>query len=285
MTYCGVNTDIFPNVPSMSALLSAAEMFHASCPEISGAFMKYALALAENQIAMTGSSPQIDQALAPLIMNVSRCQVASAKTLEQFGDALFAAADGPSAQDFHRIAYLCYSATSIYGLLAPRVAAKVMKAEQIVNGEMTPGFGNMTQSVPSFTPGSQPPQFGAPPPSFTQSTGPPVFTPGPQPPQFGAPPPSFTQSAGPPVFTSGSQPPPYGGPPVFTPGPSPSAGPPVFTPVSQPPPGAVSTTYQAPETPAKAVELVELASNAFNAGANDVAFSALQAAISELKKA
>ena len=268
MTFCGLNTQLFESVPCLGALLSAAEMLQQTSPLISGAFMKYANALIENYLAQTGSTDELDAALAPFTQRANAAQAASARDLERFGDALVAAAEDDTAVDFHKIAYLCYTATSIYGVMTSRVMQKMSKAEQILNsGTAAFALGNIP-SPPTGFPGY---------PSVGGAGGPPVFTPG----GGGAGgPPVFTPgggAGGPPVFTPGGGG--AGGPPVFTPGGGGAGGPPVFTPGGAPP------AFNAqPQTSQKAIDLTTLAKTAFQAGADEVALTAIMAAINELQR-
>ena len=277
MTFCGLNTQLFESVPCLGALLSAAEMLQQTSPTISGAFMKYANALIENYLAQTGSTEELDAALAPFTQRANAVQAASARDLERFGDALVAAAEDDTAVDFHKIAYLCYTATSIYGVMTSRVMQKMSKAEQILNsGTAAFALGNIP-SPPAGFPGY---------PSVGGAGGPPVFTPG----GGAGGPPVFTPggagAGGPPVFTPGGA----GGPPVFTPGGAGAGGPPVFTPggAGGPPvftPGGAPPSFNAqPQTSQKAVDLTTLAKTAFQAGANEVALTAIMAAINELQR-
>ncbi|OHS94548.1 hypothetical protein TRFO_39280 [Tritrichomonas foetus] len=314
--YFEVDTNIFRDVPGVPALLSAAEMLQQKLPEISGVFARYAAGLVQNHLAQNGSSPDRDAAFSALNSKVGRCQCADARELERFADALVASSDGPYSSDFIKLAYLSYTAMSLFGALPSRIITKMSKTEQGLDSSSQmgapisiPGQSPAPYSggPPQFTPGG-PPQFspGGPPqysPSVGQSGGgagaPPQFTPGAQV-GFGANP----QTNGPPQFNPSGQGPPQfapnaGGPPQFTPGAPPSGGPPAFTPYGQGPPqftpyGQGPPAYPSVGPPSyggnsstvsdSAVKLTELAQNAFQAGATDVALSAIVAAIKELEK-
>ena len=296
MTFCGLNTQLFESVPCLGALLSAAEMLQQTSPLISGAFMKYANALIENYLAQTGSTNELDAALAPFTQRANAAQAASARDLERFGDALVAAAEDDTAVDFHKIAYLCYTATSIYGVMTSRVMQKMSKAEQILNsGTAAFALGNIP-SPPTGFPGYPSVGGAGGPPVFTPggggAGGPPVFTPGGGGGGAGGPPvftPGGGGAGGPPVFTPGGGG--AGGPPVFTPGGGGAGGPPVFTPggggAGGPPvftPGGAPPAFNAqPQTSQKAIDLTTLAKTAFQAGADEVALTAIMAAINELQ--
>ena len=292
MTYLGVNTRLFEGVPSLGAILSAAEMLQQKCPLISGALVKYAVALIENNLAQVGSTQELDAALAPLAQRAGASHAAGARDLERFGDALVAAAVDDYAVDFYKLGYLCYTATSIYGPLTTRLQQKLSKAENLLNSG-TPAFTADLGAIPSPPTGF--PSY----PSIPGSGGPPVFTPGGSggPPVFtpggAGGPPVFTPggAGGPPVFTpGGSGGAPAGGPPVFTPGGAGGAGgPPVFTPGGAGGPPVFTPGTEAPreegdaESTARALELSTLANEAFQAGNDQIAVSAILAALKELK--
>jgi hypothetical protein len=146
--YCGINVTAFPDVPGLSALLSAAEMLQPKCPLISGSFVHYALALLQRSIASSGRA-DLSPALLPLQQTASQVRPGSAGDLERFGDALCAIADGRTAADFYRLAYLAYASTSLFGQPSPRILQKITKTQQSI-GSNSKGA---PQAVPAYATG------------------------------------------------------------------------------------------------------------------------------------
>jgi hypothetical protein len=101
-------------------------------PPISGALLRYASGLLENELAQTGSNATLDSAFSPLRNLSASLPCASARDLERFGDALLAASSGPFSLDFYRFAYLCYAAYSFHGELPLRLSQKLAKCEHII---------------------------------------------------------------------------------------------------------------------------------------------------------
>ena len=226
MTYFNINASAFKDVPSVSALLSLAEMLYSKSPEISSLFVNYASKLVQNQLARTGSTPDRDAAFNALQGQAAQLKLPSPKTVETFANSLVASASGQYANEFYQIAYLSYASLSIYGPLTKQIQTRITNVQNKL-GIQNQGGGISAGGPPAFNPNAQ----GGP-PAFTPAGGPPAFTP----PSQG--PPAFTPQGGPPQFNPASS----GGPPVFTPqGSNPSfnqsthGGPPVFTPQGGPP--------------------------------------------------
>lgn len=282
--FCGINAFSFPGVSGLQGLLSAAEMLQSGCPKISGAFIKYALSLIENHYSDDQPSPEVMPQYTALQQLSKSMPIASAKELESFGDSLIAAADGPTTVDFYRLAYLAYACTTLEGEIKSRVLTKFSKAEQNIACNVPPPEamymppGQSQVNYPRVSAGG-PPVYT---PPGQQQQGPPVYTPPEQ--QQG--PPVFTppgQQQGPPVYTPPGQ---QQGPPVFTP-PGQQQGPPVFTPpggAGGPPVFSGSPSIAPPQNHQQIQQLAELARDALNSGANDVAYTAMLAAIKEIEK-
>ena len=275
--FSDVDTSQFRGIPGVPALLSASEMLAARSPGVSGLLARYAIGLIQNHFAQGGSTPSGGSAFSMLQRKCQSMKSASSKDMERFADALVASAEGKYAVDFMRLAYLCYSAISVFGALPPRVINKISKAEQGINLSsqgIVDGYGGPPQFAPNNNNG--PPQFtpnnnGGPPKFTPNNNGPPQFTPN----NYSGPP-QFTPSnnSGPPKFTPNNN----GGPPQFSPhGAYPdvpnigAGGPPKFNPGG----GSVSQN---------GLKLTEIAQEALQAGAADVAISAIAAAIKEFEK-
>jgi hypothetical protein len=127
-----LDPSLFPQVQSLPALLSGAQLLNPIAPSISGAFIRYASALIENQLAQNGSNSSLDTAFSPFRKFSSSSACASARELERFGDGLIAAVGGSFAVDFIRLAYLCYAACSLHGELPARVRQKLEQWERRV---------------------------------------------------------------------------------------------------------------------------------------------------------
>jgi hypothetical protein len=278
--FCGISTALFDSfVPSISALLSAAEMLQSRFPRIRGAFIRYAAGLIENHLVDIRNTAQFDAAFAPLRTMAQSATVAPVDELERFGNSLLAAGDPSTANEFYRLAYLAYCATSIHGPIPPRIGQKIAKLAPMLAGNTG---GILSSHAAGFQPGAalpntQPdyptdvgdapdyPEFGDsfvvpsgfPPQGNTQAGlpgGPPQFTPG---------------GAGQPQFTPGG-----GGSPQFTPG---GGGPPQFTPSGYGGGGAAQ-----PKLSMK--QLAEMSLAALKAGADEIALSAIMAMLSEFQK-
>lgn len=251
--YCGINTQIFKDIPCVAGAMSASELLQPHYPSIAGAFLQYASALVQNYLAQAGSTPELDQALSMLRQIASISQVATQKELETFADTLIASATGPFESDFYRIGYIAYAACSLYGPLSPRVLNKIANAQQYLSLGDNSNTTILQDGLTKFN--------AAGPPQYTPN-GPPQFTPN-----------------GPPQFTPS-------GPPQFTPN-----GPPQFTPngtlqstqnFPQYPTNTMPTNTQ--NSQSNALKLTEMAKSALSSGNNDAALSLILAAMQEIKK-
>lgn len=263
--YCGINTQIFKDIPCISGIVSAAEMLLPRYPTIAGSFLQYATGLVQNYLSQAGSTPELDQAYSMLKQVTSNCQFANPKDLESFGDCLVASANEPYTADFYRLAYVAYASTSFYGQISTRVLNKIANTQQYLNLDSTNVSLQFTQGISSQFPGGGPPQFT---PYGSTPNGPPQFTPN-----------------GPPQFTPN-------GPPQFTPfGDTKSTS----TLPKQAPSNSTYnqgfpqyptniTTNNASNPNANPLKLAEMAKNAMDSGNNDMALSLIYAAMKELEK-
>lgn len=261
--YCGINCQSFQNIPSINALLSAAEMLQTSHPTISGSLKHYATSLLSNKILPTDPNYQ------SLLQLSNQTPSASAIELEQFADALIASAQGPYETDFYRLAYLIYGSISVQCQLPTRIMNKIHNAQQFTacNSPSFAGYGSGSPNTyaplpPNDLVNSQilpPPDFFG---TSTQNI-----------------PSTFNQS-GPPTFT-----------PQFA-----SDHPPEFTPPTQPtynPTNNFNPSYPSAPSPSHTVnsiitqnslKMAEMAQVALTSGNQNLAFSLLLGAILELQK-
>lgn len=272
--FYGIDTSLFQDVHGVSALLSAAEMLSKQSPEISSAFIQFAAGLVENFLIQTGSSPEHDEAFAPLIKlsnEMKETTKTSAKAVERFADALIAASDGQNAIDFCRLAYLAYSSCSIFGRVHQRVLLKLAKVETMIGVEknnLNLTFSSAVDEVDEYQSSSplsaiQSQDFQNSQEQQTQEL------PAAQQPTSPQMPPQQ------PIF----QPPPFQPIPqnIQSPQPQNDNQTANVNNINQP----VATN----ESDTKTIErLAEIAKDAFSAGQMDIALTALNAAISELQK-
>lgn len=154
--FSNINTTPLAVVPSVPAILSAAEMLEDQFPDIAGSFIQYATLLCEDYFSKHPSNPEIDRSMKDLQeLNASISEISirsTAKELEQFGDSLIATADITDLPtEMTRLVYLLYGATSIYGKISDKVNKKMQKLEIRLSSSSVP--------PPTIQPSHQPPQM------------------------------------------------------------------------------------------------------------------------------
>lgn len=146
--YSGVNSTDLSMIPSVPALLSAAEVIGGVAPEVSGAFLNYALYITDHYFNEHPISPNQHATYQQLTKMSRAVQIGSAKKLERFGDSITLIADDTQIQThMYRLAYLAYAATSIHGFISTRVETKMQK--------VIPKINQIEPNVAQQSPGQQ----------------------------------------------------------------------------------------------------------------------------------
>ena len=128
--FSGIETSSLADVPSVPALLAAAEMLQSAAPVISGSFLRLAILLCDSHFAQHPSTSAADAAYLRLKYVSASMEPASTHDLDRFASMLLAQIpESATPTELQQLVYFCYASHCIHGPISPQTLKQLQDLE------------------------------------------------------------------------------------------------------------------------------------------------------------
>ena len=129
--FCGIDTSLLDDVPSVPALLSAAEMLQSAAPVISGSFVRLAVLLCDSHFSQNPPASAADAAYLKLKYLAASMEPASTLDLDRFANMLIARIpESATAPELRELVYFCRAAHCIHGPISEQTISQLKALER-----------------------------------------------------------------------------------------------------------------------------------------------------------